>query len=178
MPRATVHIDAARTQRSLVAAADSVKRPQLKAEPTLKFWRWLINSAVADSKRVYAGLPTDAAILGRWWIEEHRPLQSQRLEWERCFECACTWLDLDPMKERVSLLHEIDRHLEQAYRDHVRTTVYQRRAAVLTAAGIPTAIARQNLLPLISEHDYEHVAGIEHGDPPKVAAKLASLTAA
>lgn len=138
----------------------------------LKFWRWMINSAVADAKRTAYGLPTDAAILARWWIEEHRPKQSDREEWERSFECACSWLGLDAKAERERLVIELDAHVFAAYREHVRTTVYQRRAAVLTCAGMPTAIARQNVLPLVSETDYEHVAGIEHGDPDRVALQL------
>jgi hypothetical protein len=138
----------------------------------LKFWRWLINSAAADAKRTHHGLPTDAAILARWWIEEHKPTQANREEWERSLDCACSWLGVDPVAERKKLLAEIDDHLRAAYDDHVRTTVYLRRAAVLTCAGYPTAVARQCVLPLVSEPDYEHVAGVDHPDPERVVVQL------
>lgn len=176
MPGPTVQIEAARTNRSLVNAPPS--RPQLKADPVLKFWRIIINHAVADAKRTYAGLPTDAAILARWWIEEHRPKQSEREEWERSFECACSWLGLDAAAERKLLCEKIDEHLRGAYADHVRRTVYLRRAAVLTCAGFTTAIARQNVLPLVSEEDYEHIAGVEHGDPDRVVRQMQAMRAA
>jgi len=166
----TVKIDAAKTNRSLANQAPS--RPQLQANPVLKFWRWMINSAAADAKRTQHGLPTDAAILARWWIEEHKPKQSERVEWERSLDCACSWLGLDPAEERRRLLAEIDEHLRTAYAEHVRTTVYLRRAAVLTCAGYSTAVGRQTVLPLVSEVDYEHVAGIDHPDPERVAVQL------
>lgn len=138
----------------------------------------MIRGAVADAKRTRYGLPTDAAILARWWIEEHQPRQADKEEWERCFECACSWLSLEPGKERKRLLEEVDAALQLAYLEHVRSTVYLRRAAVLSCAGMPTAIARHYELPLVSEADYEHVAGVDHADPVDWTLKLAELRAA
>jgi hypothetical protein len=152
-------------------------KPKLQANPHLLFWRRLIGHAVADAKLTFAGISTDAAILARWWIEEHKPKQSDREEWERSFECACGWLDLDAAAERKRLLVEIDEHLRAAYEAHVRATVYLRRAAVLTCAGFVTAIGKQIVLPLASEADFDHVAGVEHGDPERVVRQMAAMAA-
>lgn len=160
----SVHIDAARTDRSLVAKAPARKRT--KADPVLLMWRRLIESAVADAKRTRYGLPTYSAILARWWIEEHKPKQSEAEDWERSFECACSWLKLDVDAERKLLLAQIDDCLRESLLEYARSEVYVRRAAVLSCAGVPTAIARQYVLPVVSIADYEQVAGIEHGDPP------------
>lgn len=166
----TVQISAAKTNRSLVNQAPS--RPQLKADPPLKFWRLLINTAVHDAKKTFAGIPTDKAIAARWWLEEHKPKQSDREAWSTSFECACSWLGLDVDEERRRLLEEIDRELRLAYADHVRTVVYLRRAAVLTCAGMPTAVGKQFVLGLVSELDYEDVAGVEHPVPERVVRQL------
>ena len=80
-----VQIDAAKTNRSLVTAAPARRR--VRIDPQLLFWRRMIDHAIADAKRVAYGLPTDAAILARWWIEEHRPPQKDCCDWERSFHC-------------------------------------------------------------------------------------------
>jgi len=164
MSRVTVQISAAKTDRSLVANAPA--RRSVMPDPQLLFWRRLIDSAVADATRTLAGMPTDSAILSRWWIEEHQPKQSDRNDWERSFECACGWLKLDAETERKRLVLLIDEMLQQSYNEFVRANLYLRRAAVLTCAGVPIAIDKQYQLPLVSTTDYEQVAGIEHGDPP------------
>lgn len=155
------------------AQAPSPKRQ--KADPKLLFWRRLIEQAVADAKRTAHGLPTDAAILARWWIEEHRPTQSDKGEYERSFEAACGWLNIDPHEERKKRLVEINETWDIALRDYGRTAVYVRRAMVLSCAGVPISIARQYELPLVSEADYEHVAGVDHPDPAAVTARLLEL---
>ncbi len=176
-----VLVDAAKTHRSLVASAPARRRAM--PLPQLLFWRRMIDSAVADAKRVTHGIPTDAAIAARWWLEELRPPQSECREWERSFECCCSWLHIEPNAERMRLLAAIDADLMQSYLTHLRAVMYQRRAAVLTCAGLRTAIQRQYVLPLVSVADYEHVAGIEHGDPVgavrimKQRKPLADLTA-
>ena len=171
-----VHIDAAKSNRSLVAGAPA-KRKQA-ANPVLKLWRWMINSAVADAKRTKFGLPTDGAIHARWWLEEHHPKPSDKDEWERSFAACCSWLDEDEDALRKKLLEEIETVLHNAYMDFLRAYVYQRRAAVLSCAGIPTAIAKHYMLPMVSQADYETIAGIEHGDPDKWELKLSRLIAA
>ena len=167
----SVKIDAAKTNRSLVSQAPS-SRPQLQANPHLLLWRKLIDSAVHDAKKTFAGIPTDRAIAARWWLEEFKPKQSERNEWERSFECACGWLGLDPAQERLRLLEDIDHELQIAYADHVRSVVYLRRAAVLTCAGVPTAVGRQYALPLVNELDFEDIAGVEHPEPERVVRQL------
>lgn len=176
MAHQLVQVDAARSNRSLVGAAPAKCRKQ-KADPVLKFWRWMISHAVADAKRTRAGIPTPAAILARWWLEEHKPLQNETAEWERSFDCCCSWLGDEPAVERKRLLAEIDAALETAWRDHVRMSVYQLRASVLSCAGVRTAIGRQHVLPLVDGSEYEHVAGIEHGDPPPRVRKTMQIAA-
>jgi hypothetical protein len=56
--------------------------------------------------------------------------------------------------------------------DWVRAQVYVRRAAVLSCAGIPVAIARQLIMPLVSVADWEDVAGVVHADPKSVGLLL------
>lgn len=158
-----VHVEAAKTNRSLVDRAP-VKR-RVRVDPQLLFWRRMIDSAVADAVRTKNGLPTDLAIMQRYWIEDFRPPQSDKDEWERSFECACSFLNMDAAVERKRLVAEIDATLLDAYRQHVRSWVYVRKAAVMQCAGVDVTIAKARLLPLVSEHDYEDVAGIEHGDP-------------
>ena len=158
-----VNVDASRTNRSLVSA--SARRPQLKAEPALKFWRWLINSAVADAKRTKYGLPTDNAILQRCWIE-HKAVETDREDWERSFDAACQWLGVDAAAERKRVLDEIDEALTTACLSHAQSVNYQRRAVVLSCAGVPTRVGRHFVLNLVSLEDYENVAGIDHPDPP------------
>lgn len=166
-----VQVDAAKTDRRLTSAAPAKRRAM--PDPSLLFWRRMIDSAVADAKRTECGIPTDRAILQRWWIEEFKPTQQQRDEWELSFECCCGWLNLDAARERVRLLGMIDAASREAYDLHVRTVVYRRRAAVLTCAGITTAIARQYVLPLVSENEYEDVAGIDRDDPPAATRQVA-----
>lgn len=170
MPGPQVKIDAATTNRSLLKSTSS--RPQLKADPPLKFWRLLINTAVHEAKKTLAGIPTDRAIAARWWLEEHRPKESDKAAWRTSFACACSWLGLDAEVERKRLIGEIEAHLLCAYKEHVLQVVYVRRAAVLTCAGMPTAIGRQFVLGLVSEADYEDVAGIEHPEPERVVRQL------
>jgi len=82
---------------------------------------------------------------------------------------------MDADTERIRLLIVIDAALEQSMREFSRATVTLRRAAVLSCAGVPIAIAGQYEMPLVSAKDYEHVAGIEHGDPPRWAHKQAGF---
>ena len=172
----TVHLDAARKDRSLVNAADSGRR-RVVVDPQLLFWRKLIDLAVADAKRTAHGLPTYSALQARWWIEEHKPVQKDRDEWERSFECACNWLNLDATAERSRLVTLIEKSVMDAYVAYVRAATYQMRAAMLACAGVSTAIAKQFVLPLVSEADYEQVAGIEHGDPKNVTLWMESRAA-
>lgn len=156
-----VQTDAARTDRSLsqVPAAKKLRR-----DPELAYWRRLIASASADARKTRNGIPTDMAILARWWIESNRPQKSDRIAWSTSFECACDWLSLDPAETRKKMLAQVDQALLDEYRVYIRRVVYQRRAAVLTCAGEPTAIARQYILPLVSAAEYELVAGIDGDD--------------
>lgn len=156
-----VQTDAARTDRSLGQAAAP---RQLRKDPQLLFWRRLLEHTVADAKKTKYGMPTDVAILARWWIAENRPYQHDKVKWETSFECACHWLDLDPTEERKKRLAEIDDALYAAYQSHVNQIVYQRRAAILACTGEPTAIGRQYMLPLVSEDNYDVVAGIDGSD--------------
>lgn len=88
---ASVQVDSSRTNRSLVAAAAGPSRlPQLKANPVPLVYRRMIEVAVADAKRIRYGQPTDLAILSRWWIQQFRPLKTDKDEWKRSFACACT----------------------------------------------------------------------------------------
>jgi hypothetical protein len=155
-----VQTDAARTDRSLGQPAAP---RQLRKDPQLLFWRRLLEHTVADAKRTKYGMPTDLAILARWWLER-RPQQSDTHEWPRSFEAACHWLDLDPKEERKKRLVEIDEALRAAYQNHVNQVVYQRRAAILACTGEPTAIGRQYMLPLVTGDNYEDVAGIDGSD--------------
>jgi hypothetical protein len=139
-----VHMEAERTNRSLTQAPEPKK---MTGDPALLFWRRLIESAVADAKRTKFGLPTDTAILARYWIAEDRPTQENKDEWERSFECACQWLDLDTNAERQARLKEIDEALAHSYKEYASKVTYVRRAAVLACAGKPTAIARQYIPP-------------------------------
>jgi hypothetical protein len=61
----------------------------------------------------------------------------------------------------VEKIHEA---LLDAYKYHIRGFLYWRRAAVLSCAGEPTAIARQYVLPLVSVQDWETVASVENDD--------------
>lgn len=139
-------------------------RPNPKALPQLLLWRKLIDQAVQDAERTLHGMPTDVAILSRWWIAEHQPKQAEREEWERSFECACSWIDQDPVLYRKQLIEKIDGALRKSLDVHVQAVLYVRRAMVLSCAGFPTAIAKQFVMPLVSKHDWEDVAGVDHGD--------------
>ena len=44
-------------------------RRSVKADNVLLFWRRYIDSAVAEACKTRWGVPTDSAILERWWIE-------------------------------------------------------------------------------------------------------------
>jgi hypothetical protein len=136
----------------------------LRSNPQLLFWRRLLNHAVDEAKKTTDGLPSDMAILARWWIADLRPAQSEKDDWERSFDCACHWLDIDPAIERKNLLHAIDVALKKVWLEIWFRLTYQRRAMVLTCAGRPTAIAGQFLLPLCSVTSYDEVAGIEKPD--------------
>jgi hypothetical protein len=136
----------------------------LRADPPLLVWRRLLNHAVDEAKKTIEGLPTDLAILARWWIADLQPTHSDKDEWERSFGCACHWLDIDPAVERKRLVREIDAALKKAWIEVWHRLVYMRRAMVLSCAGIPTAIAGQFMLPLASESTYDEVAGIDKPD--------------
>jgi hypothetical protein len=119
---------------------------------------------VDEAKKTIDGLPTDLAILARWWIADLQPQQSDRHEWERSFSCACHWLDIDAVLERKRLVREIDVALKKAWMEVWYCLIYTRRAMVLACAGVPTAIAGQFLLPLASVATYDEVAGIDKPD--------------
>ena len=181
----SVQTTASRSNRSLAASAERpAERKKLSPNPVLLFWRHMIKSAVADAKRTAFGLPTDGAILARIWIEEHKPKQENREEWERSFECACVWLELDVDAERKRLVAEIEASWQEQALHLLRCNVYVRRASVLTCAqtmvfeGEPVAIGRQFVLPLVSAGDYETVAGVEHGDPRNAFDHFVGLQAA
>ena len=157
-----VEQSAARTTRTLLPI-DGGRRPEPTAAAQ-QFWRRLIFSAVVDAKKTRNGIPTDSAILARWWIVEHRPDARNREEWERSFGCACERLGRDAVMLRDKLVQQIDAALAESYAEHVQSVVYVRKAMVLSCAGLPRAIARQYLLPLVDEQDFEEVAGIDHGD--------------
>jgi hypothetical protein len=145
-----------------------MRQPQLvrrmRSDPPLLFWRRVLDQAVDEAMKTSGGLPTDLAILARWWISDLRPLQSDKDEWERSFECACHWLDLDPIAERKRLLSEIDLSLQGDWMQAWYLLTYTRRAMVLTCSGVPTAIAKQFFLPLASLSTYDEVAGVEKPD--------------
>jgi len=143
-------------------------RRSVKADNVLLFWRRYIDSAVAEACKTRWGVPTDSAILERWWIEEHKPDRKDAVEWERSFACACGWLNLDAEAERMRLVAVIEETLRGKCIEFVRTNILLRRAAVLSCAGIPTAVGKQYEMPLVSTADYEHVAGVEHGDPANI----------
>lgn len=162
MAQFAVQVDAAPVNRG-ISQAPSL-RSKLTADPRLLFWRRLLDQALADAKRTLFGLPTDSAILARWWIAEFQPKPSDKDSWESSLACACDWLNLDATTERARMVAVIDQALTEASLNHSRSVTYRRRAAVLTCAGERTSIGRQFVLPLVSIADYEHVAGIEHGD--------------
>lgn len=171
-----VHVDASRTNRSLAAAAAGPsRRPQLEANPVLLVYRRLIDTAVTEAKKTRHGAPTDNALMQRYWIQQHRPLRTDKDEWERSFECACHFLELDVDAERKRLLAEIDDAITEAVVRHVSNVSYLRMAAVLTCAGVPMVhtrllpsgrTAKQYALGLVSVEDYDDVAGVEYPDPP------------
>ncbi len=125
----------------------------------------MINSAVADACKTSCGLPTDNAIIARWWIEDQRPVQKDKSQWEISFECACSWLNMDPALERMRLLALIDAELSKAATKYFAEWLSYRKAAVMSCAGIPTAVGAQYVVPLVSERDYDDVAGVDHPDP-------------
>ncbi len=128
-----------------------------------RFWRRLVFHAVAEAKRTRCGVPTDSAILERWWIE-HQPTAADKDEYERSFNHACEQMGRDPDKMRKKFLEQIEASNLADFKLHVQSVMYLRRAMVLACAGVPTAIARQYAMPLCDEQDYEHVAGIDYGD--------------
>ena len=177
MPFVQVKIDAASTDRSVAEPAPL--RPGLVANPVLKLWRWMINSAVADAKKTRNGLPTDGAIHARWWLEDHQPVESDREEWERSFAACCMWLDLNVGEERARVLREVDAAWKTALDAYVSGYMYQRRALVRSCAGGRAAtFGRQMLMPLMHGLDFETVSGVEHDDPPGWEKKLRPLRAA
>lgn len=96
----------------------------------------VISSAVHGAKRTYQGLPTYTAILDRMWIEA-KTERTDRVEWERSFEAACEWLNWQDVEDRrAKLLASVDAHLSRELQAWARSQVYQRRAAVLTCAGM------------------------------------------
>ena len=162
MATISIQLEATRGNRTLAQA--KVEGHNQKTNVMLRVWARLVEQTFQDAQRTKNGVPTDGAILARWWIAEHKPKQSERDEWERSFECACTWLSLDVEIERRRLLAEIDARLAESYLGYVQGYVYVRRAMVLSCAGLPTAIQKQLFLPLVSKKDYDDVAGVDHGD--------------
>ena len=129
-----------------------------------QFWRRLIFGAVQEAKRTRCGVPTDEAILARWWLTEHRPDPSCTDEWERSFDGACERLGRDPVVLRKQLIDQIDKSIKRQSEQHLQSVIYIRRAMVLACAGVPTAISRQYLLALVDERSHDEIAGIDHGD--------------
>lgn len=134
------------------------------AHPPLLFWRRLLDHAIAEAKKTVDSLPSDLAILARWWISDLRPRESDKDNWERSFDCACHWLDLDTEAERKRILAEIDAEQKRIWMQLWFRLTYLRRGLVLTTAGMPKAIASQCLLPLADLATYDEVAGIEKPD--------------
>jgi hypothetical protein len=161
MAMPTVLTDASRHDRSF---AQPQALLSMRCDPPLLVWRRLLNHAVDEAKKTIDGLPTDLAILARWWISDLQPDRSDRDDWERSFACACHWLDLDAVSERKRLVREIDAVLKQAWMEVWYRLTYLRRAMVLTCAGRPTAIAGQFVLALASTATYDEVAGIDKPD--------------
>jgi hypothetical protein len=138
-----VQIEAARRDHSFSQA----QLPRvICVDPKLLSWRRLIDHAVADAKKTTDGLPTDHAILARWWISDLRPTQADRDNWERCFECACCWLDLDADKERQRLLKQIDDALLDSCLSVVRKECDRLRTGLLSFCGTASQAAHQLLL--------------------------------
>jgi hypothetical protein len=161
--------DAARRDRSYAQPQALVS---LRSDPPLLVWRRLLNHAVHEAKKTIDGLPTDLAILARWWIADLQPTQDDSCEWERSFACACHWLQIDAVVERKRLVREIDAALKATWMEVWHRLTYMRRAMVLTCAGRPTAIAGQFFLPLASCLTYDEVAAI---DKPDMFADLEAL---
>jgi hypothetical protein len=153
------------TARKFCRSQEVIQRKeQLQADPRLLLWRRMIEFSVAEAKKTLDGLPTDLAILARWWVAEFQPKETDKDEWERSFECACHWLELDVVKERRRLVMEIDAALLTSCVAVMHADLYRRRAMVLSCAGVTTAIARQFVLPLVAPMTYDDVAGVETMD--------------
>ena len=159
---ATVLTTANTRDRSFIQARGS--RNKLRTDKPLLLWRRMIEFATAEAKKTEDGMPTDLAILARWWIADFQPKEADKQEWERSFACACNWLDLDAGKERKKRLHAIDLYLQATWLEHMRCVVYTRRAMVLSCAGVPSAIAKQFVLPLVAACSYDDIAGVETMD--------------
>jgi hypothetical protein len=159
---APVRTDAGKHDRGFAQAAPPPRTRQ--NDPILRFWRRILMHAVADAKKTKDGLPTDQAILARWWISDYRPKRENPDEWENSFECCCMWLSKDPVDGRKRVLEDIDAALKEAWVQRWYRIVYNQRAAVLSCAGTPTAIARQYILPLVAESTHEETAGIDKPD--------------
>ena len=165
MSRQIVQVDAARKDRSLVPAGNTIEN-KLKAEPALLLWRRLIDLALDEAKRVRFGEPTDTAIVGRWWIEVEDVPEATGREFRVTFERCCKFLGIDAVTERPRLLREIDAALDAGCRTYMAKRLELRRRAVLTTAGCPSDMTRTYALLLVSQMEYEDTAGINRADPP------------
>jgi hypothetical protein len=134
MTTSSVLVTASKHNRGF--AQPQTPRITMVANPPLLFWRRLLDHAIAEAKKTTDSLPSDLAILARWWIEDLRPRECDKSNWERSFDWMNLWFRLTRL----------------------------RRGMVLTCAGRPKAIASQCLLPLADLATYDEVAGIEKPD--------------
>jgi hypothetical protein len=151
MAKASVAITASRTNVGLAQAPTTKK---MWAEAPLHFWARFLQTTEHEAKKIKNGMPTAAAVLARWWIEEYRPPQSDKESWKTCFDCACSWLSLDAEKHRRMLVERIEKVWLRGRDQQWRGDVYQKRARVLACAGESTAIARQFLLGLVEMDEF------------------------
>jgi hypothetical protein len=138
----------------------------LQANPILLGWRRLIDTAVAGAKKIKHGLPTDTAIMDRWWIALNRPSEKDKAAWSVSFECACHFLGIDADAERKKLVAEINDVWSKAAVKRAADDTYRRFAMVMACTGRPTRLGKQYMLGLVSLQDYEEIAGVIHPDPP------------
>ena len=164
MPSIQVQVSAARTDKSLVPTLGKLRHGQERMDFAQKLSVRLIEQAVQDAKKTMYGNPTDVALLSMWWIKDHRPARTEKDEWERSFERACVLMDVDVDSMRARLVTSIEAKWREDNETAAQAYIYVRRAMVLACAGIPTAIARQYLLGVVNEAEYDDVAGVDHGD--------------
>jgi hypothetical protein len=161
-----VQVDAALRNRSITPTVQ-ILETKLKAEPVLLLWRRLIDLTVEEATQTRFGEPTDNAILARWWIEQADDLDAKGHAFRATFERACLLLRLDAAAERKGLLREIDEAVRRACLRYAAKRLELRRRAVLTTARAANLMTQSFALLLVSQVEYEDVAGINRPDPPR-----------